>query len=123
MLIVEDDAAVHDMLLRLLEVHGFRTVGATMVAQAQAIAATEPIDAVILDLVLSHHENGVDFLEWLRQHAQYSRTPVCVLTGLMTVPEEDELRIRAAGAEVFHKPGALDALVSYLRNVTADRRG
>ena len=121
MLIVEDDVAVHDMLLRLLEFHGFRAAGATTVAQAQAIAATESVDAVILDLVLSHHENGVDFLEWLRQHAQYSRTPVCVLTGLMTVPQADESRIRAAGAEVFHKPGALDALMAHLRDVTTDR--
>ena len=49
-LVVEDDPHIADLIIFLLQDAGYQIVSATNAAQARAIAETQALDLVILDL-------------------------------------------------------------------------
>jgi|SRR5580658_7319386 CheY-like chemotaxis protein len=61
-------------------------------------AAYRPPDIMFLDLKLPH-VNGFELLEWMKLHAECSRTPVVVLTT--SNQPEDRERSEALGAVLF----------------------
>ena len=63
LLIVEDEAAVRDALVRALETEGYELVLAEDGAQALAAHGAHPADAIVLDVMLP----GIDGLEVARR--------------------------------------------------------
>jgi DNA-binding response OmpR family regulator len=116
-LIVDDDAAVRDLLGRMLGLRGLAAMPAETLSQAIAIADNHPIGAVILDLGLSGAQSGLDVLRWLRSRGDHMQLPVLILTGERILTEEQEAAIAHHRAELFFKPQNLRELIDRLQEL------
>jgi len=111
LLIVEDEPAVRNALVRALETEGYDLSVAEDGAQALAMMSQLPADALVLDVMLP----GVDGLEVARRlRAQGSDVPILMLTARGAVG--DRVAGLDAGADDYLvKPFALDELLARLR--------
>jgi two-component system response regulator MprA len=111
LLIVEDEAAVRQALVRALEGEGYELALAEDGAQALAILGQSPPDAVVLDVMLP----GIDGIGVARSvRAQGSPVPILMLTARGAVG--DRVAGLDAGADDYLvKPFALDELLARLR--------
>jgi two-component system OmpR family response regulator len=117
LLIVEDEPAVRNALVRALETEGYELSVAEDGVQALATMSQSPADALVLDVMLP----GVDGLEVARRlRAQGSDVPILMLTARGAVG--DRVAGLDAGADDYLvKPFALDELLARLRSLA--RRG
>ena len=111
LLIVEDEAAVREALERALETEGYELTLAEDGAQALALMAQAPSDAIVLDVMLP----GIDGLEVARRlRAQRNAVPILMLTARGAVG--DRVAGLDAGADDYlMKPFALEELLARLR--------
>jgi two-component system response regulator MprA len=111
LLIVEDEAAVRDALVRALETEGYELALAEDGAQALAMMAQAPADAVVLDVMLP----GIDGLDVARRlRAARNPVPILMLTARGAVG--DRVAGLDAGADDYlMKPFALEELLARLR--------
>jgi len=89
-LVVDDEPAVRDVVVRYLEAEGYRALEAGDGHRAREVLETETPSLVILDLMLP----GVDGLSLCREIRERSQLPVIMITAL---GEESD---RLAGLEV-----------------------
>ncbi len=120
-LVVEDDAAIADFLLRGLREEGFTVVHAPDANQGRLRLQTESWDLVLLDCALP----GADGLTLLRQYRQEGgASPVLLVTARDAV--SDRVRGLDSGADDYMcKPFAFEELLARMRSLTRrqDRRG
>jgi two-component system response regulator MprA len=111
LLIVEDEAAVREALTRALESEGYELALAEDGAQALAMIAQSPPDAVVLDVMLP----GIDGLEVARRvRGHHNPLPILMLTARGAVG--DRVAGLDAGADDYLvKPFALEELLARLR--------
>ena len=111
LLIVEDEAAVREAIARALETEGYELALAEDGAQALAMLAQSPPDAVVLDVMLP----GIDGLEVARRlRGQRNAVPILMLTARGAVG--DRVSGLDAGADDYLvKPFALEELLARLR--------
>lgn len=111
-LIVDDEQSLRDFIRRNLDVRGYQTVTAANGLEALALFQTEPVDLVILDLMMPHM-NG---LETLRRIRQQSLLPVIVLSALDE--EQDKVQALNLGADDYlTKPFGVAELLARLNAV------
>jgi two-component system response regulator MprA len=110
-LIVEDEAAVRQALVRALELEGYELALAETGAEGLAAAANSSFDALLLDVMLPE----VDGLEVARRvRAGGSAVPILMLTARGAV--DDRVAGLDAGADDYLvKPFALEELLARLR--------
>ena len=97
-LIVDDQPLTREVMTLVVKAQGYKTLVATSGPEALAIAAKQPLDLVILDVVMP----GMDGFEVMRKLRAEERThalPVVIVSAL----EDKESRIKglAAGADDF----------------------
>jgi DNA-binding response OmpR family regulator len=110
-LIVEDDAAVRELLTFHLTRAGYRTLKAGSAAEAWTLA--DDADVIVLDWMLPD-EAGVTWLQRLREHPVNERKPVLMLTARAS--EMDKVTGLEAGADDYlPKPFSVAELVARLR--------
>ncbi|GBD41799.1 Signal transduction histidine-protein kinase BarA [bacterium HR39] len=99
-LVVEDDPLGARLLAILLERLGHRVLHAADAADALAVLAAQPVDAVLLDLQLPD-VHGLELARRLRAHPdpRIARVPVVVVSG-SDAPAERQ-RARAVGVVAF----------------------
>ncbi|HJV04620.1 MAG TPA: response regulator [Actinomycetota bacterium] len=87
-LVVEDDPAVRDMLVMILELEGFSVhgVGGGSEAVDALEEAPEPFDLVVLDVMLGG-TSGYDVLRHMDQRGQREHTKVLMLTSRASEPD------------------------------------
>lgn len=110
-LVVEDDAAVRNLVATALDVHGYRHREATTGGAALMELTSSPdLSLVILDLGLPDRD-GVDVIRTLRG---WSRTPVIVLSARQE--DADKVAALDAGADDYlTKPFSVDELLARVR--------
>jgi two-component system response regulator MprA len=109
--VVEDEPALGDGLRTALTLEGYAVDVATDGTAALETLAVEPVDAVVLDVLIP----GLDGIEVCRR-LRAARNPVAIL--MLTARAEVESRIEGldAGADDYLvKPFALDELFARLR--------
>ena len=116
-LVVEDDEAIRMLIADALEFEGYDVVTATNGADALAKLVTVRPDAIVLDLMMPVMD-GWAFLSARREHPEYSRIPVLVVSAshdlTATAPQ---LGVRACLAKPFN----LDVLLAVVeRLIRAD---
>jgi DNA-binding response OmpR family regulator/anti-sigma regulatory factor (Ser/Thr protein kinase) len=117
-LVVEDDDATREMLLRTLEQAGWPARGAANGRLGmEAVAAVAPA-LIILDLMMPELD-GFGFLDELRANAQWSAIPVVVVTA-MDLGADERARLNSSVQRVLQK-GAYqrDALLSEVSALVA----
>lgn len=119
-LIVEDEANIREVVAQYLELEGFTVLQAADGVEALRLAASQPPDLVVLDLMLP----GVDGLEVCRRLRAQSAAPILMLTA--RGEESDKLVGFALGADDYvTKPFSPRELVvrvrAIMRRVAATR--
>lgn len=98
-LVVDDDARNRKLLRGVVESEGFEAISASGGAEALAIIEREPVDLVLLDLMMPEID-GITVLRTLRERGRLQTLPVVVVTA----DEDRATRWRALSA------GAIDFL-------------
>ncbi len=120
-LVVEDEADLRSLLGRQLTRTGYRVLLAADGVEALEIAWREPLDLVVLDLMLPHLD-GAEVARRLRRDPRTERVPIVMLTA------RQEPADRVAGFEVgaddyVTKPFNLRELVLRIAAVLRRARG
>lgn len=79
-MIVEDEAAVRQVLALSLEGHDFETLAAGHLTEALALLKSNSVDLLLLDLRLGN-ESGIDLVKIVRCMPGYEKLPIVLLTG------------------------------------------
>ena len=109
-LLVDDDPAVLSGLRRALVLEGYEVLAAEDGETALALAASQPPDLVVLDVMLP----GLDGLAVCQRLRATSPTPILMLTAKDTVPDRVAGLDRGAD-DYLVKPFALDELLARVR--------
>lgn len=119
-LVIDDDVDVHEFCRLVLEPLGFRVAGATSAAEGRKLAAAEPPDVIVLDIMMEEAESGLDLAQWLA--GALPRVPVMLVSSILD-----------AGAQVFdvssvpaavrlNKPLSHQVLIDNVRALTGPQR-
>jgi len=102
-LVVDDDRAIREFLIIMLEEEGFATVGAGNGREALRIAAVEPPSLVVSDIMMPHLD-GYELVAQLRRDPKLRSVPVILTTAAR--------RARQVDVPLFHKPFDIDQLLA-----------
>ncbi|TAK33588.1 MAG: response regulator transcription factor [Chloroflexota bacterium] len=109
-LVIDDDPEIVSLLRRGLSYEGYSLVMAENGEEALEKLRAEPVDLVVLDLMLP----GIDGIEVCRRLRRISDVPVLMLTAKRTVP--DKVAGFDSGADDYLvKPFAFDELLVRLK--------
>jgi len=114
-LVVEDEAAIREMLNYSLGRAGFEVQEAADTRQAQELINHQPPDLILLDWMLPG-TSGVDLAHKLRQNPRTRELPIILLTARSE--EENKIRGLEAGADDYiTKPFSVQELIARIRAV------
>jgi two-component system phosphate regulon response regulator PhoB len=114
-LVVEDEAALADLLKYNLEKEGYRVSVAADGEEALVLAEETPPDLVVLDWMLPK-ASGVEVCRRLRARQETRNTPIVMLTARSE--ESDRVRGLDTGADDYiTKPFSMNELLARLRAV------
>lgn len=117
-LVIEDHPDIHDNLLDFLQLKGHNAVGARDGLRGLNLAATQPFDAIILDIMLPGIDGNV-ICQSLREHAK-SQVTIVMLSARDEL--EDRLTGFAMGADDYiTKPFAMAEVLARVQAVSARR--
>jgi PAS domain S-box-containing protein len=106
-LVLDDEAAVRDVVRRFLEIAGHRVTCAATSAEALTLVANGwQVDLVILDLMMPR-EDGVSTFHSLRRLRP--QLPVLLCTGLLAADPTPDL-LRAGAVAILRKPFRMNEL-------------
>lgn len=109
-LVVEDEAAIRDMLNFTLSAADFKVIEAPNAEQGWNLLLEHQPDVIILDWMLPG-TSGVSLAQRIRQHDQVGHTPILMLTA--KGEENDQVKGFEAGADDYVvKPFSPRALVA-----------
>jgi CheY-like chemotaxis protein len=119
-LIVDDEAALREVLRRMLEEEGCGVLTAADGTEALEILQTHPdsITVVILDWIMPQM-SGIELLRWMKKQGHIEHIPVIMLTALDD-PERIKEGIDAGAFYYLIKPFQRPLLNSILRAAVAD---
>ena len=110
-LVVEDDAAVKNLITTTLETHQYRFRTASTGETAVMEAVSHNPDVILLDLGLPDMD-GIDIIRKIRS---WSKTPIIVLSARSE--DSDKIAALDAGADDYlTKPFSVDELLARLRS-------
>jgi len=104
-LVVEDDSATRDMVMKILHKAGCQVIGAQNGVQALEMLAKQSPDLILLDLMMPEMD-GFEFVYQLRNHPEWVTIPVVVLTA-KDLSQADLSRLHGRVQTIFQK-GAYD---------------
>jgi CheY-like chemotaxis protein len=119
-LVIEDDPASRDVLVRLLEREGWRVRQAQDGRQGLERIAEEAPALILLDLMMPVMD-GFDFLHELRAHEPWRRLPVVVVTARELTPDERRFLEDSTERVVQKGAGSPEALLDVLRAAIGGR--
>lgn len=111
-LLVDDEKKVLFLLTDALEEHGFNVKSTTIPSEALKIVEQEPIDAVVLDLVMPGI-NGIETLQSIKK--KKSHIPVVMLSGHGTI-EKAVKSVKLGAYDFLEKPVSSEKIAVCLKN-------
>lgn len=119
-LLVEDEVLLREGIQEVLEVHGFKVIGAADGVEALEWLEQVSVTLVITDLVMPNM-NGVDFIERVRQ--THPDLPIVVTSGstgsVMKRLGIESIRVPGAMASIM-KPFKASELMAVIKQVMAE---
>jgi two-component system phosphate regulon response regulator PhoB len=120
-LVVEDEPDLRSLLDRSLEEAGYRVSLAEDGIEALEKAATEPLDLILLDLMIPHID-GIEVCRRLKRDARTARLPVIMLTARQE-PVDRIAGLELGADDYVTKPFNLRELVLRVGAVLSRSRG
>ncbi len=115
--IIEDDAALQQLLHEVLLAEGYETVGWDRGEGAFEFLRMVQPDLVILDLWLEHPDAGRMVLELLTVDPATQHLPVIVCSAHQQLLRAQANHLHAQGYVLLEKPYAMDDLLAQIRAV------
>ena len=97
-LVVDDDPSVREMLVRVLQEDDYQAWGAADGSAALEIAASQPIDLVLLDLGLPGRNGWETFMDLIRE------TPSLAIIIITAKSNQQRFAESVAADALFEKP-------------------
>ena len=113
-LVVDDDDDSRDLLVMLLDLHGFNIVTGVDGREGLIVAEAEHPDLIITDLQMPHLD-GIEMIRLLRQHSLLSTIPFLVLTACGNV--ETANAVMAGADQAMTKPIEFKPLMSCIEDL------
>ncbi len=117
-LVVDDHNDTRKPLLRLLQLEGYKAVGAANALEALAMANQNDPDLILLDVMIPPMD-GLTFLMRLREDRRGRETPVIVVSGLsdpQTTARAKELGVKLLLVKTQFSPQELlEAIKIHIR--------
>ena len=118
-LVVDDDPAVREMLVRTLDREHWEVSTAEDGRAAMDAMAMNTPDLILLDLMMPRMD-GFEFVSELRKHKEWRSIPIVVITA-KTLTKEDRLSLQGHVQKVLQKGDfSLDALLAELREIVRE---
>ena len=114
-LVVEDDAAILQVLCVFLEFAEFEVLGISNGEEAIHVIPEFCPHLIVLDLMMQP-VSGFEVLDWLRANRKTSPLPVLVLTALTQLTEQVH-GFEEGAVEYMTKPAQPSALVERIRSI------
>lgn len=115
-LIVEDEAAIREMVVMTLEMAGFDSLQAADVSEAHQQVVDHRPALILLDWMLPGDKSGIDFCRMLKSDALLAEIPVIMLTAKSE--EDSKVHGLDAGADDYMtKPFSTRELISRIKAV------
>ena len=102
-LVIDDEWSANMLLHFTLNGAGFETVGAQNGLEAWNLLQESQFHLVITDNQMPLL-GGVELCQVMRQHPQFAKTPIIMLTASLANIDTTELRKRMSPIEFFQKP-------------------
>lgn len=120
-LVVEDQDSIRRMIEALVVARGYEVTAVSTGTKAIDVAATNPPDMVLLDLMIPGHD-GFEVCRRLRNDPSTRKVPVLIISALDD-PESRE-RAAAAGATAYYtKPFSPMALLKEIDRLRTEAAG
>jgi len=113
-LVVEDEPAIRDLLVWVLQIEGYEVSAAENGRRAIEMAQHDPPDLMLLDLMMPGMD-GYEVLQHLRDSPRLRAVPVVVMSAAAR-PESSDTQVKAFVA----KPFDLDDLLGIVKAVLAE---
>jgi DNA-binding response OmpR family regulator len=105
-MVVEDEAAIAELVAAALEDEGYRVLTARDGHDALQLVQRAPPDAIVLDLMLPNLD-GWQVIRWCRAHHSTTAIPIIVVSAALDAPQDADIE-----PLVFvEKPFDLDVLL------------
>ena len=114
-LVIEDDAALRDVLCEALDGAGYRALPSDHPVSPLDIQQLRPA-LVVLDLMLDGKPEGYGWLEEIRAWHWTKRLPVVVCSGFLAPEAPAAQWVQAMAAATVPKPFALDEFLTTVEN-------
>lgn len=114
-MIVDDHAAVRELVDMILSKEGHQVLHAENGAQALALIATEQPDLILLDIMMPGNYDGLAVLEQLKVQQSLYQSPVLVLSAC-DQKKQRELAGSLGAADYLLKPFKIDSLLSAVKS-------
>ena len=117
LLMIEDDEALLEVSVQLLQLHGFEVVAAARGQTGLNLAKSIKPDCVLVDLTLPDFD-GFQVLQRLNEDPGTACIPVIILSGHIQEKAKDDALALGASAYIV-KPYDIDQLISTIHQVVA----
>jgi CheY-like chemotaxis protein len=81
-LVVDDDVDVQYQMKIILEENGFNTVIADNAGKAWEIVEREPVDLILLDVMMEKNSDGFNFAQKLKTNDALKKIPIIMVTSV-----------------------------------------
>ncbi len=98
LLIIEDEAAIRDMVRFALPRAEFSLLDAADTAKAMRLLADKLPDLILLDWMLPCM-SGIEFIKWIKQQEDFKNIPIIMLTA--KAEEENKVKGLMSGADDY----------------------
>lgn len=120
-LVVEDDAFLHDILARKLSGAGAKLLHATDSDEAFDVLKNEKLDIVLLDILLPGTD-GFEVLRQIRAKPETKALPVILLSNLGQKSDIDKGKQLGANRFLIKATASLDEIVTEIQTVLRDAK-
>ena len=119
-LVIENEDAVRENILELLEAEGFQTLGTSNGIEGLALAERRQPQLILCDVIMPHY-SGYDVLRAVRQHPQLANVPL-VLMSAKAAPADVERGLNAGADCYLTKPFSLQTLLDVIARALESSR-
>jgi CheY-like chemotaxis protein len=119
--VLEDDLAIQEMLLLVLQDEGYSVLNFPSAEQcleafdkAKQLDGASPVDLMIIDWRLNGPMTGIEVIRYLRNTIQLTTLPI-ILTTAATYPDAEELQ--DLQVVLLEKPFSVDDMATLIKKI------
>ena len=117
--VVDDDAAILDLMQDILHEQGYRVLRYQSAADGVAMLAHERPDLLVLDLRMEDSYSGLVVLKAMRENLATAAVPCILCSADITFLRERAEDLRVLDCEPLEKPFAVEDFITMIRRLLA----